>query len=167
MRQPRQHRESAPMPQHQQSLRQQPLLHLARGDDRVPVPIVVLGGEHVNREHPCGKCRARRFHHPPGRRSSGHWICDSSCVERSVSSASSKSTSGSTSARIVSSSESNMWIRTSRHSFTGSSLKCWCHRKWSTTIRSPFFQRWCWPLSGAVPRKLWPYPSTTWSQASP
>ena len=25
---------------------------------------------------------------------------------------------------------------------SGSSLKCWCHRKWSTTIRSPFFHSW-------------------------
>ena len=57
--------------------------------------------------------------------------------------------------------ESNMWILTRRHSFFGSSLKCWCQRKWSTTMRSPFFQRWCSPLSGAVPMKLWPWPSTT------
>ena len=36
-----------------------------------------------------------------------------------------------------------MWMRTTLAVLVrGSSLKCWCHRKWSTTMRSPFFQRW-------------------------
>src|SRR5204863_7765752 len=124
VRQSREHRQLAAMLQHEQRLCEQPFLHLARDDDGVPVPIVVLGGQHVQREDAWRQRRTRYVHHSPGRLSSGHWICDSSCIDTSVSSASSKSTMGSISVRIVSRSESNMWTRTSRHSLTGSSLKC-------------------------------------------
>ena len=75
-------------------------------------------GSDVQREHAWRQRRTRHVHHSPGRLSSGHWICDSSCIDTSVSSASSKSTIGSISVRIVSSSESNMWTRTSRHWLT-------------------------------------------------
>src|SRR5258705_5560509 len=112
------------MLQHQQRLREEALLHLARDDDRVPVAVVMLGWQDVHRQHAGREGGARPFYHSPGRLSSGHSICDSSCIEINVSSASSNSTIGSISVRIVSSSESNMWTRTSRHWLTGSSLKC-------------------------------------------
>src|SRR4029078_4073418 len=124
VRQSREHRQFAPVVQDEQRLRQQAFLHLARNDDRVPVAIVMLRREELQREHAGRKSGARNVHQSPGRLSSGHWICDSSCIETSVSSASSNSTIGSTPARIVSSGESNMWMRTSRHWLTGSSLKC-------------------------------------------
>src|SRR5262245_25585633 len=103
------------MLEHEQRLREQTFLYLARNDDGIPVAIVVIGRKHVHRKHAVRECGARRLHQSPGRVSSGHWICDSSCVESSVSSASSSSTIGSISVRIVSSSESNMCTRTSRH----------------------------------------------------
>ena len=48
---PDEHRELAAVLQHQQRLREQPLLHLARDDDRVPVAVVVLGRQDVHRQH--------------------------------------------------------------------------------------------------------------------
>src|SRR6185503_7801277 len=198
--QSRELRKLAPVLEGDQRLRQQALLHPGRDDDRVPVLVVVVGGQHVLREHARRQGSGRHYlnqnqgqttvfvpnppalratppyqggknrglslvwggcHQLSGRRSSGHSICDTSCMLSSVSSASSNSTSGSVSARMVSRIESNMCTRTRRASPFGSSLKCWCQRKWSTTMRSPFFQRWCSPRSGAVPMKLWPRPSTT------
>src|SRR5581483_4395531 len=128
VRQTRELGELAAVLQRKQRLREQPLLHLLRDDDRVPVLVVMIGRQDVERQHAGGQGGGLR-HQLSGRRSSGHSICDTSCMESNVSSASSKSTSGSVSARIVSRIESNMCTRTSRAWLFGSSLKCWCQRK--------------------------------------
>ena len=58
--------------QDEQGLRKQTFLHLARNDDRVPVAIVVLGREDVQRENAGRKRGAGNIHQSPGRLSSGH-----------------------------------------------------------------------------------------------
>ena len=108
----------------QQRLAEQPLLDRGGHDDRVPVPVMVLRGQHVQRQHPGRQRWNARCHQLSGRWSSGHSICEISCMLSRVSSASSNRTSGSVRARMVSRIESNMCTRTRRASRCGSSLKC-------------------------------------------
>src|SRR4029079_2189710 len=138
--------------QREQGVVEQPLLHTGRREDVVPRPVVMIGGQRVNGQHPGWHCRRRHGH--VGLVTSGQSIVVMSPAWASLMccGGSSNSTMVSINTRMVSSRLSNMWIRTTFAVFSGSSLKCWCQRKWSTTMMSPFFHGWFVPPSGSVPR---------------
>src|SRR5262249_1642381 len=113
----------------EQCVIEQPLLHARRREDVVPRPVMVIGGQRMDRQHAGRKGDGRHGH--VGLVTSGQSIVVISPAWASLifAGGSSTSTMGSINPRMVSSKLSNMWIRTSFAVISGSSLKCWCHRK--------------------------------------